>query len=117
MLITQVDIEHPQLIQFIYEEADVFIIFFSLVCPKSIENVVSLFWPNIIKFRPEIPYFFVGTMSDLRDEVEHNKEEYESKEVISKAKGEKYIKKLEPNIILNVYRRNKSMLKKFLNVQ
>ena len=36
----------------------------------------------------------MGTKSDLRDEVEHNKEEHESKEIISKEKGEEIRKKI-----------------------
>lgn len=88
--------EHPQLIQFLYDKSDVFIICFSLVSPKSMENVLSLFSPSVKKFCPNAPIVLVGTKSDLRDEFHENQEFLASKgfSPISKTKGEELMKQI-----------------------
>jgi len=50
-----------------YKEADVYLLFFSVVNPTSLENV-KLRWVEEIKYHtPDVPYFLVGTQVDSRE--------------------------------------------------
>lgn len=88
--------DHPQLNQFIYENSDVFIICFSLVSPKSMENVSTFFGQAIQKVCPHSLKILVGTKRDLRDEFDDNKEKFISRGMspILKEKGEELKKKI-----------------------
>jgi small GTP-binding protein len=73
-----------------YEGADVFLICFSLVEPKSLENVQSMWMTEIKEYCTNTPYFLVGTKSDLRDEFDQRADKYKRKgwEKVPKSKGE-----------------------------
>jgi Ras-related C3 botulinum toxin substrate 1 len=49
-----------------YPETDVFIIYFSLVSPSSLESVANLWMPELKEHCPSTPCILVGTKLDLR---------------------------------------------------
>jgi Ras-related C3 botulinum toxin substrate 1 len=53
-----------------YPDSHVFIICFSLVNPTNLENIESVWIPEIRGYSPNAPFVLVGTKSDLRDEWE-----------------------------------------------
>ncbi|KAK8837299.1 hypothetical protein M9Y10_036729 [Tritrichomonas musculus] len=55
-----------------YQDADVFIICFSLISQVSMQNVETLWIPEIKKNCPNVPYILVGTKSDLRENSTEN---------------------------------------------
>eukprot|EP01125_Pyxidicula_operculata_P007703 TRINITY_DN2608_c0_g1_i1.p1 TRINITY_DN2608_c0_g1~~TRINITY_DN2608_c0_g1_i1.p1 ORF type:complete len:320 (+),score=88.07 TRINITY_DN2608_c0_g1_i1:102-1061(+) len=50
-----------------YKAADVFLLFFSVVNPTSLENVKEKWVHEVREHGPEVPYFLVGTQVDQRD--------------------------------------------------
>ena len=52
--------------QLSYPETDVFIICFSVDCPKSLENVRAKWHPEVQRYCPNTPIILVGTKVDLR---------------------------------------------------
>ena len=53
-----------------YPNTDVFIVCFSLVAPDSLENVNTIWIPEINNYCPGVPFILVGLKSDLRDDSE-----------------------------------------------
>lgn len=51
-----------------YPQTDVFLICFDLVNPVSLENVRSMWVPEVRAHCPKTPIILVGTKSDLRDD-------------------------------------------------
>ena len=56
--------------QLSYRETDVFIICFSVDCPKSLENVKAKWYPEVQRYCPNTPIILVATKVDLRDDRE-----------------------------------------------
>ena len=83
-------------LSFIYESTDCFILCFSLVLLKSLENIENIYVPEIKKYCPDTPYILVGTQSDLRDIYEQYKDEFKSKgwQPIPSSKGEEMKNKI-----------------------
>lgn len=52
----------------VYQDLDVLLVCFSVVCPASFENVRKKWHPEVTHFCPKIPVILVGTKSDLRDD-------------------------------------------------
>ncbi|XP_011801108.1 PREDICTED: ras-related C3 botulinum toxin substrate 1-like [Colobus angolensis palliatus] len=50
------------------DDADVFLICFSLVSPASFENVRAKWYPEVRHHRPNTPIILVGTKLELRDD-------------------------------------------------
>jgi Ras-related C3 botulinum toxin substrate 1 len=51
-----------------YQNADVFLICFSVVNPSSFENVRGKWFPEICHHCPNVPFLLIGTKSDLRED-------------------------------------------------
>ncbi|KAL0202750.1 hypothetical protein M9458_000768 [Cirrhinus mrigala] len=51
-----------------YRQTDVFLICFSLVDPRSLENIHEKWYPEIRDHCPDTPIILVGTKLDLRDD-------------------------------------------------
>lgn len=79
-----------------YPGTDVFIVVFSLVLPGSLENVESLWVPEIKEHCPDTPFILVGTQDRFRTDFPEHEEEYRAKgwEPIPKEKGEEMKRKL-----------------------
>ena len=79
-----------------YPQTDVFLLCFSLVSPTSLENIETMWVPEIKEHCPDKPFILVGMKSDLRDEFEQNAENFRSKgmEPVSTAKGMEMKKKI-----------------------
>jgi Ras-related C3 botulinum toxin substrate 1 len=77
-----------------YPQTDVFVAVFSLICPRSLEHVRSMWVPEIQEHCPNTPFILVGTMSDLRDSFPYIADEYRSQgmERIPTSKGEEMMK-------------------------
>ncbi|XP_071821805.1 ras-related C3 botulinum toxin substrate 1-like isoform X2 [Apostichopus japonicus] len=52
-----------------YPRADVFLICFSLICPRSFGNVRGKWHPEVDHYCPNVPIVLVGTKVDLRDDL------------------------------------------------
>jgi len=79
-----------------YKEADVFLLFFSVVNPTSAENIKDK-WINEVKTHcPTVPYFLIGTQTDQRDNQKILDELSERKQRPLKEKdGKKLAKEIE----------------------
>lgn len=53
-----------------YVDTDIFLLCFSVVNPKSLENITEKWIPEINHHRPNTPYLLVGTKTDLKDDQE-----------------------------------------------
>ena len=53
-----------------YPQTDVFLVCFSLVSPASLENISTLWLPEMKEHCRDAPFVLVGLKSDLRDEYE-----------------------------------------------
>ncbi|KAH8239463.1 hypothetical protein KR032_004655 [Drosophila birchii] len=51
-----------------YPQTNVFLICFSLVNPRTLENVRAKWFPEVRHHCPSVPIILVGTMLDLRDD-------------------------------------------------
>ncbi|XP_031585306.2 cdc42 homolog [Oreochromis aureus] len=51
-----------------YPETNVFLVCFSVVSPKSFQDVTEKWLPEIAHYCPGTPFLLVGTMVDLRDD-------------------------------------------------
>jgi small GTP-binding protein len=73
-----------------YPQTDVFVICFSLVSPTSLENVQTMWVPEVKEHCPQTPYILVGMKSDLRDQFSQHADEYRSKgmEPVPAVRGE-----------------------------
>jgi Ras-related C3 botulinum toxin substrate 1 len=73
-----------------YPQTDVFVICFSLVSPTSLENVQTMWVPEVKEYCPTTPYILVGMKSDLRDSFGQHADECRSKnmEPVPASKGE-----------------------------
>lgn len=58
-----------------YPDTDVFLLCFSLVDPVSLENIETMWVPEIKHHCPDAPYVLVGLKSDLRNEFAQRAEE------------------------------------------
>lgn len=52
-----------------YNNADIFLLCFSVVSPASFQNVAEKWVPEIQNHSPGVPLLLVGTQSDLREDV------------------------------------------------
>jgi len=52
-----------------YDQADLFLVLFSIIDPDSLRSAMKTFIPEILHACPGVPYFLVGTNSYLRDDV------------------------------------------------
>lgn len=79
-----------------YPGTDVFLLCFSLVSTVSLENVKTVWLPEVTKNCPNTPYVLIGLKSDLRDGFSENAAEYKSKgwEPIPSSKGEQLKKEI-----------------------
>jgi len=79
-----------------YPQTDVFVLCFSLVSPTSLENVETMWVPEISEHCPGTPFILVGLKSDLREEFEQNPEYFRSQgmEPVSTARGMEMKKKI-----------------------
>jgi len=50
-----------------YKEADVFLLFYSVVNPTSAENIKDKWIAEVKQHCPTVPYFLIGTQTDQRD--------------------------------------------------
>ncbi|XP_061174311.1 uncharacterized protein LOC133183367 [Saccostrea echinata] len=71
-----------------YSDTDVFVVCFSVYDSDSFENVKQKWIPEIKQFKPDTPFFIVGTHTDLRHSVVDITDD-----CISTAKGKKCAKK------------------------
>jgi len=53
-----------------YANADVFVVVFSVVVPRTLESARELWIREISKFAPRVPYLLVGLETELRDDPE-----------------------------------------------
>jgi Ras-related C3 botulinum toxin substrate 1 len=53
-----------------YPQTDIFIICFSLVSPTSLENIETMWIPELKQHCPNAPFILVGMKSDLRDSLQ-----------------------------------------------
>jgi Ras-related C3 botulinum toxin substrate 1 len=74
----------------LYTGIDIFVICFSLVLPATLEEVRTLWVPEIKESRPDTPYILVGMNSEARDSFKEHAEECRNKgwETISTSTGE-----------------------------
>lgn len=82
-----------------YPNTDVFIIVFSLVNPKSLENVEKIWVPEIKEYCPNAAFILAGSDKELRDEFQQHQEEYKAKgwEPISQEEGMEMMRKVNAN--------------------
>jgi len=52
----------------LYDKTDVFLVCFSVVSQTSFDNVKKKWFPEILKFRPDVPCLIVGTQIDRLQE-------------------------------------------------
>merc|ERR1712241_922925 len=52
-----------------YPQTDVFLVCFSVMLPKSLENVRTRWAPELHKLCPKVPFLLIGTQSHLRNET------------------------------------------------
>lgn len=71
-----------------YSDTDVFVVCFSVHDSDSLENVKLKWIPEIRQFKPDTPFFIVGTHTDLRHSVVDI-----TNDCVSTAKGKKCAKK------------------------
>ncbi|XP_062566229.1 uncharacterized protein LOC134228579 [Saccostrea cucullata] len=71
-----------------YSDTDVFVVCFSVYDSDSFENVKQKWIPEIKQFKPDTPFFIVGTHTDLRHSVVDITDD-----CISTSKGKKCAKK------------------------
>lgn len=79
-----------------YPDTDVFLICFSLVDPDTLENVESMWVPEIKQHCPNAPYILVGLKSDLRNEFAQRADELRAKNMspITTERGQEMMKKI-----------------------
>lgn len=78
-----------------YPSSDIIIFCFSLVDPKSLDNIEKYWIPEVKKERPGKPYIIVGLKSDLRDDfAQHSELKQQGFEPISTEKGMKMKEKI-----------------------
>ena len=58
--------------------ADAAVLCYSTDCRQSLENIKKLWYPELQKYAPGIPFMLVGTKSDARDLSKDSMDEYES---------------------------------------
>jgi len=79
-----------------YKEADVFLLFFSVVNPTSAENIKDKWIAEVKQHCPNIPYFLIGTQTDQRENQKVLDELNERKQKPLKEKdGKKLAKDIE----------------------
>lgn len=65
--------EYDRLRIMTYPNTDVVLICFSVVEPESLENVQSVWYPEVKKYLPNTPFVLVGTKIDLRYNIDEIK--------------------------------------------
>ena len=80
-----------------YPGTDAFVYCFSLVRPKTLENIESTWIKEVQEYCPDKPCILVGLESDLRDEFKSRADELkaEQMEPIPTSKGEEMAKKIK----------------------
>jgi len=53
-----------------YPQTDVFLVVFSVISPRSLQNVKSKWAPEVMHYCPGVPVVLVGNKVDLRDDKE-----------------------------------------------
>ncbi|ELP92373.1 RAC GTPase, putative [Entamoeba invadens IP1] len=64
---TKAAIEYDQLRALSFPQTDIFLICFSVVSPPSFDNVSAKWQPEVAHNCPNIPYIFVGTKVNTRE--------------------------------------------------
>lgn len=84
-----------------YPQTDIFIVAFALISPTSLEDVESIWVPEIREHCPGTPYILVGTHMNARDDFDKHEEEYKSKgwEAVPTSKGQE----MKETILANDY--------------
>lgn len=79
-----------------YDNADIFILLFSLVSPNTLRNIENMWVPDINNHCSDPKYILVGTNSSLRDNFLQHESEYKSKgwNPIPTAEGEEIKRKI-----------------------
>ncbi|KAJ5067689.1 rac-like gtp-binding protein arac9 [Anaeramoeba ignava] len=75
-----------------YDGADVIMMLYSTVSKTSLENVQTLWVPEVRSQTPKTPIILVGTKLDLKNDFNYSKEHAE--EIISAKEGEEISKKI-----------------------
>ncbi|EMP33002.1 Rho-related GTP-binding protein RhoQ [Chelonia mydas] len=92
-----------------YPMTDVFLICFSVVNPASFQNVKEEWVPELKEYAPNVPFLFVGTQIDLRDDPKTLARLNDMKEKpISMEQGQKLAK--EPPALSTAYRKSSPLL-------
>ncbi|GFS02761.1 rho-related GTP-binding protein RhoU, partial [Elysia marginata] len=58
--------DNPKTRQNLYNEADVFVVCFSVIAPDSLCHVEQVWLPEIRAHAPHTPFILVGSQADLR---------------------------------------------------
>ncbi|KAJ3043973.1 GTP-binding protein Rho1 [Rhizophlyctis rosea] len=72
--------EYSRLRPLSYNDADVFMVCFSIECRDSLDNVVSQWIPELRHHAPHIPILLVGLKADLRDNYSRQHKVIQKKE-------------------------------------
>ena len=80
----------------LYPRTDVFLFCFSLVHPKTLENIENKWFKEVSEYCQDKPIILVGLNSDLREEFESKAEEFKAKQMepIPREKGEEMAKRI-----------------------
>lgn len=79
-----------------YPQTDVLILLFSLVDPRSLQNIEDKWVPEVKENCPDAPFILVGLQSSYRDEFAKHESEFRAKgwEPIPSNKGEEMKQKI-----------------------
>ena len=79
-----------------YQGTQVFLLCFSLVYPKTLENIEKVWYKDAHEYSPDIPIILAGLQSDLRDNFESKAKELraEQMEPIPYKKGKEMAKRI-----------------------
>ena len=88
--------EYKKLRPLSYPQTDVFLLCFSLVHPKSLENIEKIWVKEIREFSPDTPFILAGLQSELRDEFDQNADELRAQQMepIPTSKGQEIANKI-----------------------
>lgn len=89
--------DYPKVRALSYPQTDVFILFFSLISPTSLENIEDIWVPELKMNCPDPKFILVGGNSALRDSFQEHYDEYKSKgwEPVPSRKGDEMRRKIQ----------------------